>query len=886
MADCLPKNISLKNILLFLVVAAFLSLLPHSPASAGTLDWLSSGATAELIQDPLINTPRMVDHTHQCRMQKILVGNAQTPLDSCIYQAKSFRFGWVERYIRGVNRSALAISIGNDSRFYAINNLTSHWGDDRWQASPDGNIIVFSNGNVVRVFKNVITSLIQDFTLDGMEYKTSQPLGDYSFGNQGRSVEVAMSSNGEWLGGRMNEYGLFRMRLSDGSVKLFSGVSASQGVFKFSVSNDGRFVVAGNGMSYDENDSNHDARIYRIDFDCGKQAMVFWSRPSEATADGDIIDCPSVSLNNTLEAAGLSDYDRGRFVVGIEYPKFNETGEELNVLEFRASLPGRWVKLYASGYNQPTTLDYLAIGDSYSSGEGDTGKKPDGSSYYLTSTSKDQGCHISVRSYPFLLGSYYDISNAKMASVACSGAKVVSDYLLQNGYLGQHKELQNQSDEQRQATKNAAMSNFTPGILSQIEFIGRYKPKIITLTGGGNDVGFADMLKYCAYGSGNTNGWGILTEGLYGLSTCSYAVPNSTTQKIALKQISDQYNYTKLLLGAIKEASPLSKIYLIGYPSFISNDPLAKCHLRSLELNPSERIVIDYFLRDLNLQLSNAAHDVGGVAYIDIYDSLDGGKMCQSDSPYVTGALDGISNMGGWFHPNALGHQKMADEIYRQMQNPSISNINSEKPSSIGNMFDGVVSSVEMVVGGVVNSGQWVLIDVPPNTFLPNSSIVGMLHSDPISLDGIQADEHGAISKMVYLPDNIDTGFHLLTLEGKTYSGEPLVIYQNIVANPPIDDSIDNKVTNSSGVTFQLNKNSAVNGYGEKSQEYLSQYSANKTKNTNVSERKKTNKNNHDITDNLASVNRTKFGYREILLFFAIGFTLLLIAIIFRKGRK
>ena len=47
-------------------------------------------------------------------------------------------------------------------------------------------------------------------------------------------------------------------------------------------------------------------------------------------------------------------------------------------------------------------LNYLALGDSYSSGEGDIGKKANGSSYYVYGTDGNEECHLSSRSYPFL----------------------------------------------------------------------------------------------------------------------------------------------------------------------------------------------------------------------------------------------------------------------------------------------------------------------------------------------------------------------------------------------------------------------------------------------------------------------------------------------------
>lgn len=55
-----------------------------------------------------------------------------------------------------------------------------------------------------------------------------------------------------------------------------------------------------------------------------------------------------------------------------------------------------------------------------------------------------------------------------------------------------------------QQERTSALAFKKPGIVAQIEFVKKYKPKVVTLTGGGNDVGFADVLGYCASGASVT----------------------------------------------------------------------------------------------------------------------------------------------------------------------------------------------------------------------------------------------------------------------------------------------------------------------------------------------------------------------------------------------
>ena len=80
-----------------------------------------------------------------------------------------------------------------------------------------------------------------------------------------------------------------------------------------------------------------------------------------------------------------------------------------------------------------------------------------------------------------------------MKSVACSGAQVLPDF---NGrvdnYYGQSRRLINDSDIDD--TRQKSLISFIPGYIPQLEFVKRYKPKLVTFTGGGNDVGFAEIL--------------------------------------------------------------------------------------------------------------------------------------------------------------------------------------------------------------------------------------------------------------------------------------------------------------------------------------------------------------------------------------------------------
>ena len=265
------------------VLAAFCFMAPT--VHADTQDWFIEGATVEPIDDPLRSTPRMLNHSQQCRIQEITIVIDDMPgnISSCIYQAKSFRFGLIQRYIDGRDRSTIAISVGSDQRFYLVSNLVSSWNHSFWHASSESDHIVFSDQKKVVVYKNIPESLDKDFGVEGTSYTLRNSENTYGLGNEGRTMSVAMSANGDWLLGYMEDYGMFRMRLSDGSVRLVARTNTSRG-YHFNISNDGMTILDGGGISYADTDTATHAKIFSINADCGKESIYSSRIPMKPNA--------------------------------------------------------------------------------------------------------------------------------------------------------------------------------------------------------------------------------------------------------------------------------------------------------------------------------------------------------------------------------------------------------------------------------------------------------------------------------------------------------------------------------------------------------------------------------------------------------------------------
>lgn len=117
-------------------------------------------------------------------------------------------------------------------------------------------------------------------------------------------------------------------------------------------------------------------------------------------------------------------------------------------------------------------LTYLALGDSYTSGEGDLEKDANGITHYLPLTDiGSDTCHISSRSYPFLLRDAWGVEPKNMHSVACSGSWLIKDYMADpQTYLGQGDRLSTHEDD-LDTVRQTALEKYIPGRVPQIEFV-------------------------------------------------------------------------------------------------------------------------------------------------------------------------------------------------------------------------------------------------------------------------------------------------------------------------------------------------------------------------------------------------------------------------------
>ncbi|MEV1330047.1 SGNH/GDSL hydrolase family protein [Micromonospora costi] len=225
--------------------------------------------------------------------------------------------------------------------------------------------------------------------------------------------------------------------------------------------------------------------------------------------------------------------------------------------------------------NQATAaVNYVALGDSYSSGVG--------AGPYDWST-----CLRSQKSYAPLWAAAHGVSS--FAFPACGGA-VTADVI--NGQVG-------------------ALSASTT---------------LVTITIGGNDAGFADVITSCRFGS---------------TSTCTNAVNES--RAFATGTLPGRLDAT---YGAIRTRAPNARLIVLGYP-------------RLFELNPCGWLAMSVYKRtilndaaDLLATVIAGRAAAAGATFVDTRPYFAGHGVCAGD-PWI----NDISGIIEAYHPDADGYR-------------------------------------------------------------------------------------------------------------------------------------------------------------------------------------------------------------------------------------
>ncbi len=238
-------------------------------------------------------------------------------------------------------------------------------------------------------------------------------------------------------------------------------------------------------------------------------------------------------------------------------------------------MTGLSVVALAAPASAQSNVHYVALGDSYSSGVG-AGSYSDGS------------CAQSARAYPVL---WTNASHpASFANETCSGATTSTVLSSQLG----------------------ALSSATT---------------LVSITIGGNDIGFSSVMITCV---------------LLSTSACVSAV--DAAELVAKTTLPGELNS---VLSAIRKHAPNAKVVILNYPQFYDLSRSKGC----IGLSTTDRTDLNQGASILDSQIEAAA-DRYSDTFVDVNPRFAGHQICDSDS-YLN-SVDWL-DLDDSYHPTAQG---------------------------------------------------------------------------------------------------------------------------------------------------------------------------------------------------------------------------------------
>jgi len=243
------------------------------------------------------------------------------------------------------------------------------------------------------------------------------------------------------------------------------------------------------------------------------------------------------------------------------------------------------VTLLSSPAHAASTVRYVALGDSYSSGVG-------AGSY----TAESGSCQRSTNAYPALWAAAN--APASYVSVACSGATT------------------------------------TTVINSQVSALSS-TTTLVSITVGGNDMGFADIMKTCA---------------LYGTTQCVASV-----QKAEDKARSSLAGLLDNVYNAIRSRAPNARVVVLDYPVFY------QLNTTCVGLSAESHAKIDEGINLID-DLTRTSATAHGFAFADVRSIFVGHQLCSGDK--WLHALN-FASLSISYHPMATGQSGGYYPVFR-----------------------------------------------------------------------------------------------------------------------------------------------------------------------------------------------------------------------------
>jgi len=600
----------------------------------------------------------------------------------------------------------------------------------------------------------------------------------YSNGSLVNFDSADFSSNGRYMVALLAQKVLVRVDMKNRELTPIGPANYSSGTTpSYAISNDGNYVLS----------SAAGLKFFDLSACQNKYAEGQW--PSNITPSSTFPGCTSRDVFAQSKTV-LPFYEK------VGQMRFSPDGRiaraEVNWRDAAGILHWHRLKLVSAGYALPQ--GYLAMGDSFASGEGDT----EGGTYYEPGTDEHEGngrnlCHLSRRSYPYLVANAtgYLVSTSATPpidgifhSVACSGAKM-NDILSSNQYDWLKKE---------------PLKGWLPGYIRQVEYTsedqdkerGLLHPSIVTMSIGGNDVGFVDNLLPC------------LKPG-----TCELAQADSTKRGNLVKEMAALKPRLTETYKEVKKAADGARVYVLGYPQIVQ-EAGGTCAVNVL-LNSDERVFVGRATSYFNQVIQSAANEAG-VLYVNAEDVLNGVNLC-SGVPDSEVAVNGVTAgndrplgkltfMGNVFGSESYHPNHKAQPRYRDRLLAATNNLTRPMPVAViaptptpdayfgfdaqnfvanqnnPSLPNTVAATRQNIITGITDSGQaaiWL------SGLQPNTTVSLEMHSTPTSLGSYISSVNGELNVTVTVPNTVEPGFHEIHAKAIGLLGEPVEYYEPII---------------------------------------------------------------------------------------------------------
>lgn len=650
---------------------------------------------------------------------------------------------------------------------------------DNFLVVPNTNTVIeTSNQNSAGLYVSLIQNAYSGLAMSknnisgAISYTITKSAGPQLVDSAGRKLTIryeslSYSDDGEWMVVDAPGTGFVRINTKTGSVLPFaSSLSYINPTIDTAISTDGRYAVLaayGLGMFrlYDLSTCTHASGVVQ---NCQFRDLLAYMRQAKP------------GYWNGASKIRFITNDTFRFY-GI-YDNVSSTNRKIG--QFELTTPGVPVR----------SLDYLALGDSFASGEG-------AFTYKEGTDVADNRCHLSTQSYPYLLAT--GIGTGDMQSVACSGAKI-KDIVLTN--LKEYNDSKPQAKNMESEIHDPNIfSHYLPGYRAQLLHLNNNIPSIITVSIGGNDIGFS----------------GIITKCVAGMSDCY----KSYEDRLELANMIDaQFAPLAETYNKLKAGSPGSSIYVIGYPQIAAAD--SNCAL-NVNLSNQEIKNSQYLISYLNTVVRLAAESAG-VQFVDTENAFEGKRLCEGKRTELAmhgllfgngGPIPGIGIFAKEsYHPTKLGHALFAARIHsstnaftqpmptptntttlafpNRSNHPLLAKTGITNRQIFSTRFDESMSP-DMIT---INQPLRVQIDGEQYSLKPNTNYELVLHSNPVTIGTVTTDSHGNIDAQVTVPAWAETGAHSLRLEGDNVIGDKIAITKTVYVGTSLNDTDGDGIPN------------------------------------------------------------------------------------------